>query len=229
MPSLADHRWAELDRPVLLVPVGSCEQHGPHLPLGTDALIAEALAARAADADHVVAPTVSIGASGEHAGFAGTLSVGVDAMTTVLVELVRSADWAAGVVFVNGHGGNFAALTGAVERSHADGRRRTAAWSPTGRGLDELHPDGIAPDQHAGWVETAVMLQLHPELVHLDAAAVGPQPDLSELRARGVRPLSPSGVLGDPATATADLGARILSRWAHDLVAFRDRLEWAAR
>jgi creatinine amidohydrolase len=78
---------------LLLVPVGSCEQHGPHLPLGTDTLIAEALAQAAVEraTGSVVSPSIAIGASGEHRGFPGTLSIGADALVEVAVELARSA------------------------------------------------------------------------------------------------------------------------------------------
>src|SRR5829696_8104302 len=98
---------------LLAVPLGSCEQHGPHLPLATDTLVAGALAFRLAAqrTDVVVAPAMPFGASGEHAGFPGTLSIGTDALESVLVELGRSADQFAGVVFVNGHGGNVDALS----------------------------------------------------------------------------------------------------------------------
>jgi len=115
---LADATWNDVEErpPALLVPVGSCEQHGPHLPLGTDTLIAEAIARAAAEqlSDAVVAPSLSITASGEHGAFPGTLSLGADVLTTVLVELVRSADWAEGVVLVNGHGGNVDAVAAAT-------------------------------------------------------------------------------------------------------------------
>ena len=77
---------------VLILPLGSCEQHGPHLPLDTDTRIAVALAhgIAAARTDAVVAPAVAFGSSGEHEGFAGTLSVGTEALRLLLVELVRS-------------------------------------------------------------------------------------------------------------------------------------------
>ena len=104
------------------MPLGSCEQHGPHLPLGTDTIIATALADRLAARcpDIVVAPALAISASGEHAGFPGTLSIGTDTTAAVLVELARSADWAAGIVLVNGHGGNADAV--ATGRRHDPGR-----------------------------------------------------------------------------------------------------------
>src|SRR4029079_17557043 len=88
-------------------PVGSLEQHGPHLPLDTDARIAAAVARRAADPSTPIGPPVAYGASGEHEGFAGTLSIGHAALRAVLVELGRSAGaWVSRLVFVNGHGGN---------------------------------------------------------------------------------------------------------------------------
>ena len=104
--------WTEVDDPIVVVPVGSCEQHGPHLPLHTDTVIATALArdlARRRD-DCAVAPALTVSASGEHAGFPGTLSIGTEVMTDLIVELARSAGWGRGVVFVNGHGGNLSAM-----------------------------------------------------------------------------------------------------------------------
>ena len=123
---LGDVSWPEVDgAPIVVVPVGSCEQHGPHLPLATDSIIAAALAQdlAARRSDCVVAPTLSITASGEHQGFPGTLSIGTEATYWVVVELVRSADWSHGVVLVNGHGGNAAAVDRAVAQLESEGRR----------------------------------------------------------------------------------------------------------
>src|SRR5689334_2633361 len=90
---------------VIVVPLGATEQHGPHLPLGTDTTIACALASGLAAArEVVVAPALPYGSSGEHAGFEGTLSIGQAALELVLIELVRSA--ASPVLFVSAHGGN---------------------------------------------------------------------------------------------------------------------------
>ena len=97
-------------RPIIAVPVGSCEQHGPHLPLDTDTRIAIALAEGLVSSfepgDVLIGPTLTATSSGEHAGFPGTLSIGAEIVEQMIVELVRSADWSAGVVLVNGHGGN---------------------------------------------------------------------------------------------------------------------------
>ncbi len=193
--------WPDVGAPILVVPVGSCEQHGPHLPLHTDTVIANALAQRLVARRHdcAVAPTLAITASGEHQGFPGTLSIGTDVMVDVVVELVRSADWASGVVFVNGHGGNAAAMRRAADILGGEGRSVLVWW-----------PELAGGDPHAGHVETSLMLALAPDEVRLDRAVAGPVPAHAELVRHGVLPVSASGVLGDPTSATADEGRRIL-------------------
>ena len=110
MPDLAAPAWPEVDAAaVLALPVGSTEQHGPHLPLSTDTDVALALCERLAGArrDVLVAPAVAYGSSGEHAGFPGTLSIGQDALELLLVELVRSATLTfRRVLLVSTHGGD---------------------------------------------------------------------------------------------------------------------------
>ncbi len=201
------------DARALLIPLGSTEQHGPHLPLDTDTRIAVALCRRAAAATDrlVVAPAVAYGASGEHEGFPGTLSIGQEALAQVVIELGRSAgDDYPLVVFVNGHGGNAEALARAVATLVAEGRP-VASWSPT---LAE-------GDSHAGRVETSVLLALDPDLVVIERAEAGATEPLADLmdtmRAGGVRAVSANGVLGDPAGATAEEGERLLGTWAAEL------------
>ena len=208
--------------PLLVVPVGSVEQHGPHLPLGTDTRIAVALADALAEArpPAVVGPAVAYGASGEHARFAGTLSIGSEALATLLTELVRSADAFAGVVLVNGHGGNAAALATVTDVAAREGRR-VLHWSPRVSG----------GDAHAGRTETSLLLAVDPAAVHLDRAEPGNPRPLAELasalRRGGLDAVSPNGILGDPTGASAAEGRTLLDALAADLVAAVDR--WRER
>jgi creatinine amidohydrolase len=206
---LGDVSWPQVDgTAIVIVPVGSCEQHGPHLPLATDSIIAEALARdlAARRSDCLVGPTVSITASGEHQGFPGTLSIGSEVMQQVVVELVRSAGWAHGVVLVNGHGGNAVAVDRAVSQLEGEGRRVLAWW-----------PRVVGGDPHAGHTETSLMLAIRPELVRLERAVPGPTPSTADLVRSGVQALSPTGVLGDPRAASAEHGAGLFRQLADDL------------
>ena len=223
MTLLADLTWPEAgdrrDR-VLLLPLGATEQHGPHLPLSTDSDVATALSVRVAAGrrDVVVAPTVPYGASGEHAGFAGTLSIGQEALELLVLELVRSATASfARVLIVSGHGGNAEPLQRAVGRLRQEGRD-VRAFSPRWGG-----------DAHAGRTETSVQLALRPERVRpaRPMGATAPLVDLlPELRRRGVAGVSANGVLGDPSGADADEGQRLLAAATADLAGVLD--SWPA-
>ncbi|MBA3338548.1 MAG: mycofactocin biosynthesis peptidyl-dipeptidase MftE, partial [Geodermatophilaceae bacterium] len=200
MSGLDTLAWPDIAQPAraVVVPLGSTEQHGQHLPFDTDTAVAVELA-RGLVADNpglVLAPPLTYGASGEHEGFPGTLSMGCAALELVLVELGRSASrWASRLLLVNGHGGNLAPLDAAVERLRYEGRD-VAYWSPRG---------GADQDAHAGRTETSLMLAIRPDAVRADAAVTGPKQRLSQLlpriRATNILAVSPSGVLGDPAGA----------------------------
>lgn len=219
--------------PTLVVPLGSTEQHGPHLPLDTDTRIATAVAKSVTarlragsgrsggESDWLVAPALGYGASGEHEGFAGTVSIGTSALVEVLVEFARSAArWSSRLVFINGHGGNVDALRRAVRLVRLEGR--DVAWSSC---------TVSNADAHAGHTETSVLLHISPEVVSRQFLEAGNRAPLSELmpemRRGGVAAVSSLGVLGDPTTATADQGRTIFAemvdaclgrvlRWAPD-------------
>ena len=209
--------WPQVEatggRTVLAVPLGSLEQHGPHLPLDTDTRIAVAVAAglSARRAGVAVAPAVAYGASGEHAGFPGTLLIGHEALAGLLVELVRSARGSfAGVALVSAHGGNEEALSLLQARCAAEGDDVLVWRAAT--------PGG---DAHAGRTETSLMLAIDAAAVRLELAEAGCTEPLGtllpRLRAEGVRPVSSNGVLGDPAGASAEEGRALLDALVTDL------------
>jgi mycofactocin precursor peptide peptidase len=215
VPDLGSLAWPDVDPAAMLaVPVGSTEQHGPHLPLSTDTDVAVALCSRlgAARPDVLVAPALAYGSSGEHAGFPGTLSIGQDALEVLLVELGRSALLTFGrMLLVSTHGGNAAPVQRAVRRLRSESRD-VRAWVPR-----------IEGDPHAGRTETSLQLALAPDRVGLDRAAAGDTRPIEALmpllREGTVRGVSPNGVLGDPAGASAAEGVRILDSLAADLIA----------
>jgi len=217
---LSRRAWAGLpQRPTVLVPLGSFEQHGPHLPLDTDTALAVAVAHGAArelrqhlpGTNVLVAPPVVYAASGEHQSFPGTISIGNEVLRFMLVELVRSlALWSGRIVFVNAHGGNLGSLTQAVRQVVKEGRDVT--WVPC---------ETESVDAHAGHTETSLMLHLAPERVDMTLAEKGNTAPIADilpaLIAGGVSAVSSSGVLGDPTTATADEGAQVLDELIADI------------
>ncbi len=223
------------DDAVLLVPVGSTEQHGPHLPLDTDTRIAAAIAhAVALDppkplrrGQALVAPALPVGSSGEHAGFPGTLSIGSAALELVLLELVRSATSPGGgpfraVLIINGHGGNAGPVVSALRTLEGEGRH-VSAWAP--------HVEG--GDAHAGFTETSLGLHLFGDLVRTEASEPGALRPVAELMAQlrtgGVAAVAPNGVLGDPTRANAQEGAALFAHLvlsAHGALAALVKAAW---
>lgn len=216
--TLGGYVWPDLSdsEPTLLVPVGSVEQHGPHLPLDTDTRIAVAVAVGASEAvppevSCVRAPEIAYGASGEHEGFPGTVSLGQDALGSMLLEYGRSAcRWARRIVFVNGHGGNVPTMIGAVSRLRYEAR--DVAWYPC------VFPDA---DAHAGHTETSVLLHLSPDDVRRDRLEAGNGAPVASLmgamRSGGVAAVSANGILGDASSATAEAGKVLLETAVDDL------------
>ncbi|UOY00687.1 mycofactocin biosynthesis peptidyl-dipeptidase MftE [Blastococcus sp. PRF04-17] len=213
--SLGARAWPDVPAgAMVVVPLGSLEQHGHHLPLHSDTSVACAVAEAAVGGfdGALLAPALAYGASEDHEGFPGTISIGTEALTGLLVEYGRSAGrWAGRVLLVNGHAGNVGALRAAVTLLRSEGR--DVAWFPCGV---------VGGDTHAGRTETSLMLHVEPEGVRNDRAVAGVTTPISRLlprlRAEGLPAVSPTGVLGDPSGASPHEGAVLLAELAERLV-----------
>ncbi|MCC6778209.1 MAG: creatininase family protein [Hyphomicrobiales bacterium] len=213
------------DASVLCLPLGAIEQHGPHLPLNTDVIVAEELTrrivARWGDThDLWQLPTLSVGLSREHDWAPGTLSLSIQSFVALLCDLARDlvrALPARNLLIVNGHGGNRGVLDILVHELTGDFGLNACVVHPFD--LSQVRLEGI--DVHGGAGETAVMLALAPQRVRMDAIA--PQSVRAEEVAalifdRGVSypwrtddpRLTANGVIGDPAAATPGLGEAIV-------------------
>lgn len=216
--------------PIVLLALGSWEQHGPHLPLDTDTVIIDTVVAHALmllnekATNFLVAPTIAISASDEHDGFAGTLSTGTAALAQSVVAICRSASWARGVCIVNGHGGNHDALVAIESALNYEGITHSIWSLPAYEGAD----------MHAGRTETSVMLHIAPHAVSVDRLTTGNTQHVHEIlpamRSEGVRAVTESGVLGDATTATAEHGAQVLKFYSEHLAHhLGDKItEWSA-
>ena len=209
-----------------VVCLAATEQHGPHLPEGTDAWLGQELAGRLARAlgDALVAPVIRPGCSEHHLGFAGTITVPAEVLVALLDAYVDSLSrhgFERFLVFTS-HGGNLPALTNWPGRSRPqvrvldDPRPVVGAIRQALSGFGAAGPVG----RHADLGETAAMLAIRPELVRMERVAAGfqGQVGLGELLATGTRGLSPSGVFGDPTGATAEMGAAVLTAWTQGLL-----------
>lgn len=226
---------ADADPDVALLPTGSTEQHGPHLPLGTDHLAAQAFAREAADgrADVVALPTLPVGVSDHHLQFHGTLSLSPDTFERVVGETLASLTehGVRKAVVVNGHGGNTAALRQASRRLRDEAIAFAAPWNwweGARAHAEDLLPDGIG---HADAVETSMMLYLTDD-VREDQLNVA-ETDAAEswgLERHGAEigfdtvDFSESGAVGRPTQGTGDYGAELFDAASAELDALVDWL-----
>ncbi len=219
---------------VALLPVGAIEQHGPHLPLDTDAYDAERLAcdvARACTTPHpLVLPLIPYGVSYHHDDFAGTLSIGPDTLSRLVYEIGMAAvrNGVKKLIIVNGHGGNGPALHFAAQMINRDGRIFTCVDTGETSDTDIESMTETPNDVHAGEVETSTSLALRPHLVKMDRAEThilrfsSEYLDFTSKRGVGwyarTAPMSPSGVMGDPAKASREKGERMWAAIVRNLV-----------
>jgi creatinine amidohydrolase len=236
---LADATWTDVrdaDPEVGVVPVGSTEQHGPHAPLGTDAIAAEAVAAAGVEAyerehdDAVVAlaPPIPVGVAEEHRAFAGTLWVSPDAFRAYVRETAESlaSHGVDAVVVVNGHGGNVDALREVTARLSRDGTAAAAAFT----WFDVVDAD--VPMGHGGGRETALLRHVAPHLVRedrIEGAAQGASDRWGDWVegvnvAHDTDAFSANGVVGDPRDGDAATGEAMLDDAADALARVLDAL-----
>ncbi|WP_435362698.1 creatininase family protein [Haloarchaeobius sp. DYHT-AS-18] len=219
---LTEATWTDVravDTDVAILPVGSTEQHGPHAPLGTDALSAAEIAARAeerADEELVVAPVVSVGVAEEHRHFDGTLWVSEDTFRAYVRETIESLAHHGfeRIAVVNGHGGNAAAVRELCARVTRDG----TAYAVPYTWFDTVDSELLANLGHGGPIETSVVQAIDASLVHEDRfeeAAAGAGERFGEW-VSGVNiaydfaEFAESGNVKDPSDASAEHGEAVL-------------------
>ena len=221
-------------RTTLIVPLGSTEQHGGHLPLATDTLIADALAQRLAARrpEAWVLPALPLGCADEHLGFAGTMSLAESTLHAIVHDLLRSAaehGFERAFVF-SAHGGNAAALARLARELEAGGAVLDtcvftdfdAVFAAQSRAAAAFGVSPEAAGHHGGEWETSVLAALEPALVRGDAIAAGYLADAEEAGALFYPRLDarvPGGVVGDPRGADAGRGEAYLSAWVDVLEA----------
>ncbi|MCC6914538.1 MAG: creatininase family protein [Rhodospirillaceae bacterium] len=224
---------------VAVIPLASMETHGPHLPLGTDGLIAEGILAHAAEritARAVSLPTLWLGASSEHCAHAGTLSCEPEHMIASIAAhgegLARAG--IKRVVLFNGHGGNIAlgSIAALKLRTRFDMLAASAHWLDFGLPAGLIAPAPANPDVHGGWVETSVMLHLAPHLVKREKAKANE----AKTPAASLFPTGPinwgwksedlagGGWIGRPDLAQAGLGKAMVDHAATSLATLIDEL-----
>jgi creatinine amidohydrolase/Fe(II)-dependent formamide hydrolase-like protein len=235
----AQNRLKEVD--VALLPVGSIEQHGPHLPLDTDAFDADYLALKVAEAcsdpKPLVLPLIPYGVSYHHEDFAGTISISPETLSRLVYDIGISAarHGIVKLVIINGHGGNSPALNFAAQMINRDTHMFTCV--DTGESSDpDIHALAETPnDVHAGEIETSTSMAVRPSLVKLDAARKFiPQFSSRYLDFTSKRRvnwythtarISPEGVLGDPTKASREKGERMWKLMIENLVEFVEDLK----
>jgi creatinine amidohydrolase len=221
--------------PIAVLPIGSCEQHGPCLPLITDTLIACAIAA-AISGYHQLRqlPPITISCSHEHAAFAGTVSITATTLAAIVTDIADSltAQGAAGLIIVNAHGGN-AVLTNVVQQANTAGPLGVGLYPSRADWTEARAAAGMIStshdDMHAGELETSILLAAYPGYLRPGwQAGDHTHADRRYLTTLGMHAYTDTGVIGQPSLATADKGRAVLdhlAKAAHPLIALLTALQ----
>lgn len=233
--NLAEMNWTSVEEAVarnpklkVILPVGSLEQHGPHLPLSTDSIIAEHLAARvSSQLPSILCPTLSIGYSLEHAGFPGTVSLTLRTFASIIEEITGGL-FESGfrtLIVINGHGGNRALLDSLIT-SLAHAHTGLTLYSFTildiaRKRFEELRKSPRKMIGHADEMETSMMLAIRPDLVQM-SKAVAEEPDFPSAISMEcddlakvtygwkTKEVTRSGIIGNPTFASSETGRLLL-------------------
>lgn len=221
LPTTTSAEVRDTDAHVAILPVGSFEQHGNHLPLITDTVIAATICDELAAAYPLFQlPPITMSCSHEHSAWQGTVSISARTLYSLVADITDSltGNGMAALVLVNGHGGNYA-LSNIVQEANAHGTRM--ALFPTGpdwndarsaAGLDST----MHEDMHAGEIETSILLHAHPELVKDGyETADWVADDRRYLLIKGMTGYTSSGVIGRPSLASAQKGKAVLASLVH--------------
>jgi len=241
---LAAEAWPDLEsyfesESLAIVPLGSTEQHGPHLPEGTDHLIAEGFARETASrTGYLCTPTINVGVSPHHRQFPGTMWVDPPVFRDYVESFSRNLTYHGidRIVYVNAHGGNVQHLREVGRRLHEDEVAFAVEWM-WDESIPELVDDVFEQNgPHGGPKETALIQYLESDLVHedrLEDARDGGVPDIevAETTKFGARTFydavdnSDNGVFGDQTDATAEKGERLFEAATDQLVQLCDWLD----
>lgn len=221
---LQDYSWTKIreqDHDVAVLPVGSTEQHGPHNPVGVDAIVARHLARDACkETDTLCLPSVEIGVAEHHRNFDGTLYVSHDTLRSYVYETIQSLTHHGiqKVIVVNGHGGNTAALEEACAGLTRNEDLFAIEWEWFNNTEHEVG--------HGGEAETSIMMYLNPELVGEpvkgDSESWGKYINGASV-VYDTEEFTENGITGDAREASSDLGERLYDKSLDDLT---DLIDW---
>jgi len=250
LKEVTSSQMANLDKKQLLVvwPIASLEQHGPHLPLGTDLIVIESVAERVRGRlgnrlPLAFGPSIPLGMSSEHLGFPGTVSLGPTAFIRLVDDIAASlaSHGIKHLLFLNGHGGNtdiLHALGPDVRRKHDVRTYFIDLWGSSffDDVIEEVFPGISSSEIHAATVETSIMLHLRPELV-------GPLPD-KEAEGEALLPAGKaadtvcrswiaedygaSGIIGSIREPSAEAGGRVVEFAVNKVAAMLEKIAAAA-
>lgn len=216
---------------VAVLPIGSFEQHGSHLPLATDTIVASAIATALAELyDLFLLPPLTLSCSHEHAAWRGTVSLSSTTLTAIINDVVASlrGQGIDHLVLVNGHGGNYV-LSNIVQEANT-GRPRLALF-PGRQDWDQARRDArldstTHDDMHAGEIETSILLHAAPDAVGPDFETADHLTERPHLLTLGLAAYTSTGVVGQPSLATDAKGQAVLASLARS---FADTLTTLTR